>query len=61
MYTTNVLETKQRHSVTEHEPVRTSKLLIHKIKIKHVTEGTTTIPANSLKLCTKTEKLMPIK
>jgi len=45
----------------EEEPVRTTILLIHMIQFKFVTEGIITILPNSLKLCIKTENLMPIK
>ena len=45
----------------EQEPVRTTILLIHMIQFKFATEGIITILPNSLKLCMKTENLMPIK
>jgi hypothetical protein len=44
----------------EQEPVQTATLLIHMIQFKFVTEGIT-IVSNSLKLCMKTENMMPIK
>ena len=42
----------------EQEPARTAILLNYIIKFKYATAGTVT---NSLKLCMKTENLMPIK
>jgi hypothetical protein len=44
----------------EQEPIRTTILLIHMIQFKFVTEGISILPT-SLKLCMKTENLMPIK